>query len=51
MKYQVIMNSNIIDLIDKVNSFISMGWKPLGGIAFDITGNTTYLQAMVKENA
>lgn len=54
MKYQILERDSIQGLVDAVTSFISQGWKPIGGVSlgepygkYVISYN--YLQAMVKE--
>ncbi len=44
MKYDVLWDSNINDLIHLVNCRIKQGWKPLGGIMGD---GPAFYQAMV----
>lgn len=51
MEYTVVKGHAIGDLslghfIDKVNEYISKGWKPQGGI---IISGRFFLQAMIKE--
>ncbi len=46
MDYTVIWNSNIHDLILRVKTLITDGWKPLGGIC---TSEVAFYQAMIKE--
>ena len=62
MQYTLIKKTDANDLIAEVNSYISKGWKPTGGvsIAFGRIRNTTggnkdwmevlfHAQAMIKE--
>lgn len=46
-EYSVIIDDELVDLEEQVNSQILEGWQPIGGIS---TGPTYYTQAMVKYN-
>lgn len=45
-RYTVIMKDTLHDLMDEVNIFIGLGWRPNGGVTiFDMY----YIQAMYLE--
>jgi hypothetical protein len=46
MKYAVIGADNLVDLENKVNGYLSMGWIPQGGILGVLS---MYYQAVVIE--
>jgi hypothetical protein len=46
MEYTVVTSRTITDLIDIVNRYIKLGYKPQGGIGSD---SMLWSQAMVKE--
>lgn len=47
--YAVVVFTDLKTLTDEVNSLISRGWQPIGGIAVSAQGTTTYhYQAMGK---
>lgn len=39
----------VADLIEQVNEMIQKGWRPLGGISYDLSGIDTFCQAMIKD--
>jgi hypothetical protein len=47
MKYIIVADSSSSGLEDRVNNYISLGWKPCGGIS--ISKYNWYYQAMIKE--
>ncbi len=54
MKYVILEGKTILELVEKVNTSIKDGWKPVGGVSTgDTYGNYVvnfyYIQAMVKE--
>lgn len=52
-KYELVVRTEASKLRDKVNTLVSMGWQPLGGVAMTETvpGTRTYSQAMVRYEA
>lgn len=51
MDYKVLIADNSSALEDRVNMWISYGYKPLGGVSFIYHGGfrESWAQAMVKE--
>ena len=51
MKYQVVVDDSLADLIAKVNAAIASGWQPAGGIAVGVRSDDKvgYFQAMLHE--
>lgn len=47
--YAVVVFTDLKTLVDEVNSLISRGWVPLGGIVVSAQGSATYhYQAVAK---
>lgn len=55
LKYQVVINRNLSEVISLVNEFLSNGWSLQGGIAIaqeenSVCWNVLYAQAVVKDD-
>ena len=51
MKYTIAGHSDLIAFIDKVQTYISIGWEPQGGVTTVIAGGTVFFyQAMTKKD-
>ena len=48
-QYTIVRESDVHDLIDKVNAKIAEGWQPLGGVSVTLVPGSIFAQAMVKE--
>jgi len=46
MKYEIVSSTSRSTLVTKVNTEISDGWRPIGGVTYD---GAVYLQAMYME--
>ena len=50
MEYMVVYDGVYQALVTEVNSLITMGWRPLGGVSVSITETCdVYVQAMIRE--
>jgi hypothetical protein len=49
MEYQIVLG-DMVDLQERVNTLIRLGWRPIGGIATSGQGRILFYQAMVRES-
>ena len=51
MNYNIIWKSEVVDLVNAVNAYEKMGWKPKGGVTAireRISGPVVYIQAVYR---
>lgn len=54
MDYVVLETASISELQNRVNEYVQIGWKPIGGasaVRQRVSGPISYLQAVFKENS
>lgn len=51
MRYQVVSHTILAELTNFVESYIRMGWEPLGGVCvYGFAGGREYYQAIIKRD-